>query len=344
MGDIMRISRVSLFFFVFIYNYIFLRVTVFPYIYNAFKTAGYIILLLLMFLLCLMLLLVPKRFIHRDFYSAYHKSKVKYITNGLLFLRIVIGISMGCIVLQKLFFHSSPFPFILLGVVFVLMIISSMKPSEVIQLSTLFGIVIFVSYVLYLYQSIAADFSLLGRELEFKMSYLAPILLICLFFDNCLIFLVNKEQLEFSKYTFIFGIFVAMCFLLYEYVVLIVCVGSELFADDPLVGFYTLSIEPVSRFIGNFDYIYILIVGTACIFKFSFFLSLIKNSLKKKCGRFKNAVLYALIIGLGCVCSWLFNWNANGVYFSIVIGFMLGGILLLWMMKEELYARKIEKQ
>lgn len=340
----MRISRVSLFFFVFIYNYIFLRVTVFPYVYNAFKTAGYIVLLLLMLLLSFLFLLVPKRFMKRDFYLEYQKSKIKYITNGLLFLRIIFGISMGCIVLQKLFFHSSPVLFLLLGVVFVLLLISSMKPSEVIQLSTLFGIVIFVSYFLYIYQSIAADFSLLGRGLEFKMSYLAPILLICLFFDNCLIFLVNRERLEFSKYTFIFGIIIAMCFLLYEYVVLVVCVGSKLFADDPLVGFYTLSIEPVSRFIGNFDYIYILIVGTACIFKFSFFLSLIKNSLKKKCGIIKNFLLYAIIIGLGCVCGWLFNLNTNGIYFSIIIGFMLGGILLLWMMKVELHARKIEKQ
>ena len=254
-----------------------------------------------------------------------------------------MGVSIGCYVLQKLFFYDYPYLALLIGIIIVLLIISSLKPSEVIQIATLFGIVVIACYIFYLFNFTNLDYQLLYRNFKFDFNIMLFILPYCVIFDNLYYFLADKDRLTLSKKTITFAITASAVLFLFEYIILVLSAGGDLFKGDPLVGFFALSIEPVSRYNGNFDYIYILMVGVACIFKFSYFFSLIKNNMNWNMGKIKYVLAFLLITILCYISFVILKINHYLSHYFVVSLFLFGGILIFWMIKEAIHARKIKE-
>lgn len=299
--------------------------------------------LMILFGVITFFLFLPKKFFELDFYTRFKDSKLKYGINIALLLRIVMGLSIGCYALQEHFFYDYPYLAILVGITVVLLIISSLKPSEVIQISTLFGIIVSACYLFYLFNFTNLDFQLLFRDFRFDFNILLFILPYCVIFDNLFYFLVDRNTLTLTKKNIVLGISASSFLFLFEYVILVLTAGGETFKGNPLVGFLALSIEPVSRYTGNFDYIYILMVGVACIFKFSYFFSLIKNSMNWSMSKLKYALAFLFIAGLCYLSYILLKINHLISYYFVISLFLFGGILIFWMIKEVIHARKTEK-
>lgn len=324
-----RISMVSLFFFILSYNYIWLRTTIFPHFYNTYGVNGIFYILFIAIAIGLFFLILPKAF-YKIEYKEYEKSKYKYFLNAILFIRIALGIAIVGVILYTLFFYDYPLIMSIIGLVLVILIISNSKPSDIIQISTLFGIIGLLLYFFYLYQFIDLDFSLLS--FEFKLdNYILYILLAALIFDNLIYLITDKEKLKITKKTVIIGIMISFLLLLFEYSFLILSSGDELFKNNPLSGFQALSIEPISRFNGNFDYIYIVLILTSIIFKMSYFLSIIKNSIKSRIGRIKEILLLVISLSVLIYIFYIINKNNVAISYSLsAILFLLCGSILIW--------------
>lgn len=312
-------------------------------LYDSYGVSGVFYILMVLGGILFFFLLLPKRFYTMDFYNSYRESKIKHIVNIVLFFRIVLGLTLATYILYKLFFYNYSYPFLLIGIILVLCIICSLKPSEVIQISTLFGIVCIACYGLYLYNFIHLDFRLLIEDFHWFFSFSVLISFLCMILDNLIYFMSDKDELSLSKSTILLGITLSSLLFLFEYSILTLSSGDVVFQGNDLVGFLALSIEPVSRYNGNFDYIYILIIGVACVFKFSYFLSLIHNSLKWEMSIWKRIFLFLGIFVLGLIGFWQVKQNVIWLRYIVIGLFGLSGILFGWMIKEVYYARKVKE-
>ncbi|MBQ9124246.1 MAG: oligosaccharide repeat unit polymerase [Acholeplasmatales bacterium] len=324
-----RISMVSLFFFILSYNYIWLRTTLFPHFYNTYGVNGIFYILFIAMVIGLFFLILPKA-LYKIEYKEYEKSKYKNFLNAILFIRIALGIAIVGVILYTLFFYDYPLIMSIIGIVLVILIISNSKPSDIIQISTLFGIIGLLLYFFYLYQFIELDFSLIS--FDFKLdNYILYILLAALIFDNLIYLITDKEKLKITKKTVIIGIMISFLLLLFEYSFLTLSSGDELFKNSPLSGFQALSIEPITRFNGNFDYIYIVLIITSIVFKMSYFLSIIKNSIKSRFGRIKEMLLLLISLSALIYIFYIINENNVAISYSLsVILFLLCGSILIW--------------
>ena len=124
---------------------------------------------------------------------------------------------------------------------------------------------------------------------------------------------------------------ISFLLLLFEYSFLTLSSGDELFKNSPLSGFQALSIEPITRFNGNFDYIYIVLIITSIVFKMSYFLSIIKNSIKSRFGRIKEMLLLLISLSALIYIFYIINENNVAISYSLsVILFLLCGSILIW--------------
>lgn len=339
----MRISSTSLFLFIVGFNYIFLRAIVFPVFYDTYGANGLIYINILQMVITLAFLLIPKRLYKENYFEKYKDGKFKYFYNLFLVLRIIIGLAIGCYILHVLFFYNQRFILLPLGMIIIILIISSIKPSEVLQLSTLFGLTIILTYFIYLYNFINLDFSLVMKNFNYKFDWLFVILSLALIFDNFNYFIIDKNNIKFDKKIVILALGAVMLLFSIEYGILTLSSGDKLFLDYPLVGFVALGIEPISRYNGNFDYIYVLMVVITSVFKYSYFLSICRNSMNIKFNKLKYIILAMLLFGGVMLIYFLYGIDINIIKWIIISLFLLSSIVLIWMIKENIHAKKIQE-
>ncbi len=335
----MKQSRLCLFLFLLIYNYIFLRSIVFPYCYKEYGYNGIWIIICVLALVILLFLVLPKKIYNSSYLATYNKSKIKIPINIILLMRIILGISIASITLYELFFYKSLYYLIPLAFIIVIFIISKLKPKEIIELSTLFSLVIMLLYALYIYDFIELDFYLIKKSFNLSFSWIAILFSVCLFLDNLLILLTNELNDKPKKLVMIGGISLAMIAMLFEYLLLILSSGNHIFINERYIGYLTLMIEPVSRYNGNFDYIYILFLGCGVIFKFSYFFSIIRQSVNIELNWFKMIIFIALFFLL-CLLIYMLYEFINIYLTVIIILLILGFFVLFWILKECYYAKK----
>lgn len=339
----MRVSKISLFLFILVFNYISLRVIIFPYLYNAYGAMGIYYLLMICFGIITFFLFLPKKVYEMDYRRSYQNSRFKYFFNFCLILRIMIGLTVSTYIIQNQFFNEHPFLIIFIGFLVVISIISTLKPGEVIQISTLFSVVVLISYFYYAFKFINLDFGLMARNLSFKFDIMLFILPYCLIFDNLVYFLTSQKEVGLSRKPITLAISVSCLILLFEYMNLTLSSGGVLFSGDYMVGFKALTIESVSRYNGNFRYIYILMLGISSVFKFSYFLSLIKNSVNIKRKKLLYVIFIVIMIVLGAFTPMLISNAETFLSYFIITAFMLGGILVVWIFKEVYHAKKAKE-
>lgn len=339
----MRVSKISLFLFILAFNYISLRVIIFPYLYNAYGAIGIYYLLMICFGIITFFLFLPKRVYAIDYKKNYVNSKFKYLFNFCLALRIIIGLTISTYIIQDQFFNEYSFLAIFVGFLFVISIISTLKPSEVIQISTLFSVIVLVAYLYYVYKFIDLDFGLWTKNLNFKFDIMLFILPYCLIFDNSIYFLTSQKEVELSRKPITLAVTISCLILLFEYMNLTLSSGGVLFSGDLMVGFKALTIESVSRYNGNFRYIYILMLGISCVFKFSYFLSLIKQSIRIKKKKIFYTIFISLMLLLGVLAPLIISKLRVFLSYFIITSFLLGGVLIIWIFKEAYHVKKAKE-
>lgn len=338
-GDSMKQSRFCLFLFMLLYNYIFLRSIVFPHCYKEYGYNGIWIIIAVLVIVVLLLLIIPKKIYNKSYLNEYKNSKIKYLINSILIIRVVLGISIASITLYDLFFYKSLYYLIPLVFIIVTFIISNLKPNEVIELNTLFSLVVMLLYSLYIYDFIDLDFYLIKKSFSLSFSGISILFSLCLVFDNLLLLLSNEKSDKPKKLTIISGMSLAIITVLFEYVLLVLSAGDYIFINERYIGYLTLLIEPVSRYNGNFDYIYILFLGCGAIFKFSYILSLIRNSINIKFNPLKIILFIAILFSLSAFIY--FIYEAINIYLTVIIILIVLGLCIgFWIIKECYYAKK----
>lgn len=315
-----KASKACLFFFIFIYNYIFLRTTLFYSLYNNAKEFGFIIIIILLFLLLALFLLIPNKFYNFNFYKIINKSKMKYLVSSFSILRGILGVGITSYILSTLFYKDVPFFFFIISSSLLIYFLSLFKPSNIIEISWIFGFILMLLYLLYFHKLIPLDFSINGG-----FSYLLIPMIIIFILDNFIYLLSDKDNLEFSKLPIILGILVSIILFLLEYGLVVFSSGALLFKDNPFVGFIALRIAPISRFYGSFDYIYITSISITSIFKLSFYQSLI--DIKKKYKVIATIVIMLVSVGI----YYLIKMNYIYFEYSMIIVGLLALIIILYM-------------
>ncbi|MDE5855640.1 MAG: hypothetical protein K2H06_01190, partial [Anaeroplasmataceae bacterium] len=162
-----------------------------------------------------------------------------------------------------------------------------------------------------------------------------------MFFGNNLTFLINKKDVQFTKMNFIMAIFSAFILFGIEYFILITNAGDTLFKGLNGVGFISLSIEPITKYIGNFEFAYVFYILISCIFKYSYNMSVLRSALDIH-KHLMSVVLFLMFVVLCTVCNMYIPMD--GLYLRVVAVLLLCGFLILfWFIKECYHARETEE-
>lgn len=293
--------------------------------------------LLIALIVGIILIIAPKFIYTIDYCSKYKNSIYKYFHNLLLILESAVGISFCVQILYSLFFTDINCYMAILGISIVIGLVSSDKPSDIIQLSTLFNILTIFLIIFGFIYFIPIDFSLI---FPFNTGSIYPIifssgLIIC---NNLNLLLMDKDNFNISKFKVVFPILMAIIFFSFELFSIIITMGDRLLSNIPWIGFVILSIKPVAKYVGNFDFAYIILIIVFSVFKFGFNLSIIRSSYKKT----HNALIMLIVGILGIVAYKLLPYN-DKTYWIISIVILLEGLLIIWLIKEGIYDRKTKE-
>lgn len=331
-----KLSKVSFFLFVSVYNYIWLRIILFDYVYNHLGSMGLFGIILLIVVILLFFLLMPKKLLAKNYAESFKKSYFKYFYFIILILECIFGIAFCSNLLVNIFIRgSNPFV-IVLFICMVIAILSKVKPSEVMEISTLFNILGYFLLFISLSLFPNLDWTVL---LPFKsISYIyLPVFAVMLLADNFSL-LICKDNQRFTKLNFIMGIFTALFFVALEYLMLICSAGAEFFKGINVVGFICLSIQPLTKYLGNFEFAYIYFILISCIFKYSFNISVIRNSLSLK--PLGMTILFFILLSVLVLTSLFFipiNDKMNWMIGSLL---MVSFVMIFWFIKECYFVRK----
>ena len=322
------ISRISLFFFIFIYSYFSLRIFLFPHLYDSYGAYGIFICLFIFLIIMLVFLIVPKRLF--NIFSSFEKSKIKKIIKPLLISKILLSIMISSYALKLLYFNDISLFIIAIGMIIPIVIISRGKPSDIISISTIFGIVSLISYIFYFYDFIDLDYSLMFNMKNFNLLTHFYIFFFILDFS---FLLLSDSKASFNKRTIIIGLLISFLLFSFEYLILSLTSGDTLFLNNSLSGFMALFIQPVSRYSGTFEYVSIIGITISVIFKNAFFLSLVGNK-----NKIDMIIYFLLFIVLLYFLYKVLNSILDIKYIIfIVTGFL--SVLIIWLIKEAFYAK-----
>lgn len=335
-----RLSKISFFLFVSIYNYLWLRIILFYFYYNHLGNMGFLGILFFIVGVLLVLILLPKKLLNKDYTERFKKSYFKYFYFLILLLESIFGISVGIYILTTVFLLEAT-PFIALTIVMLTVaILSVAKPAEIMEISTLFSIVGYITLFVSLSLFPELEMTMLLPFKEFNY-LIIPLSVLLVIGDNMSI-IVSKENINFSKLNFIMAIFTALVFFALEFVMLLCSSGTEFFKGLNWVGFICLSIQPVSKYFGNFDFAYIYFILCGCLFKYTYNLSLIRNSLN--IGKKIMTIILAITLSsLGLVCYFFIPLTE---FMLVIISVLLiaSCLILGWFIKECYFVRETKEQ
>lgn len=334
-----KLSKVSFFLFVSTYNYIWFRIIVFKYFYTSIGNMGLLYAAILAICVLLFFLFLPKKIMNYDYEAAFKKSYFKYFYMILIFLQAILSISFCSYLLSAIYIPNSKYWIILSGIVLAITIISSSTTRDVIELSTLFNIVGYLILLISFLFLPQLDFSILLPFKEIKWLTLL-FYFVFLIGDNFPL-IINKKDLSFHRMNFILGITMAFFLFGLEYMILICSAGTEFFKGLNWVGFVCFSIEPVSKYIGNFDFAYIFYILISCIFKYAHNISLVRNSMTLS-PKGVGVMVFIMLLILGLIS---YSFIPMGDYLLLIISiFVLASFsILFWFIKECYFVRKVKE-
>lgn len=333
-----KLSKVSFFLFSSIYSYLWLRIIVFHFFYNSYGNMGIYYILIFAAIILFLLFLIPKKIINFDYEEVFKKSYFKYFYYTILILECVFGITFSVYILSALFVKQS-FIIMLFFIAFLISFLSKLKTSDVMQIATLFCIVGYGILTLTLFFYPDLDFSVLyPRKLP---SFIGIPFFIFMFLADNFTLLINKKEIQFSRLNYILALFLGVVLFGIEYFILIANAGDVLFKNFEWVGFISLSIEPITQYIGDFDFAYIFYIMICCIFKYTYNFSLIRNSTEIS-PNIMSGIIFLTIFVLGII-SFKFIPMGQAIMLIVSILLLLSFCIFFWFIKECYYVRKTKE-
>lgn len=331
-----KLSRVSFFLFVFFYSYLWLRTIIFNYFYNNFGTEGFVLGLVMLLIVGVLMFFVPKKINKLNWNNLLKKSGIKWLLTIINVLEIVFLTCYVSLYLKDVFINQSNLIILVIFLGIVIIYVSNMKSNEVIDMSTLFyifGIVLIVISFMIM-PKIETEYLFIsgsgGRKGLLIMSGF-------LFLDSIKLSLVDKEKIKYnSSLPFICGILL----MLIEYGLLIMMAGDKTFIGLDYVGFLKLSFMPVTKYFGDFNFVYIYLMVVCLVFRSAFNLSVIKENIKVN-KTIINLILFSLIVGSSLIL--LKNMPINGLYKCVILIVYLMVFVFIWMIWECNYVRKSKR-
>ena len=334
-----KLSRIGFFLFVTIYNYIWLRIIMFQYFYNEYGSMGMYYIGIVAVCVLLIFLLLPKKLLYHSYEESFKKSYYKYFYFCILLLENIFGMSFCIYLLSTIFIPTGNF-YVMLGLMVVTTgIISYYKPKDVMEVSTLFVLIGYGILILALFFYPHLDVSVL-LPLK-KTSIWALPLFVFMFLGDNLVFVINKKDTPFSKLSLTLALLASIVLFAIDYFILITNAGDVYLKGLNWVGFISLSIEPISKYIGNFDFAYIYYLMICCAFKYAYNLSLIRDNIVMN-HKGMSVLLFLLIFISGIICFKCIPMDS--FYYQIVGGILLASVtILFWFLKECYHVRKTEE-
>ncbi len=311
----------------------------FPYFYNTYGNMGIYYTAIVAIAIVLGIAFLPKKLVLYQYDDAFKNSNFKYFYSVILLLENIFGVSFCIYLLSKIFIPTGNF-YIMLGFIAVVLVaLSYYQPKDIMEISTLFIILGYSILALTLFFYPNLDISLLFPIKE--MSLISLPIFAVMFFGNNLTFLINKKDIKFSKANFIIAIFSSFFLFGIEYFILITNAGDTLFKGLNGVGFISWSIEPITKYIGNFEFAYVFYILISCIFKYSYNMSIVRSSI----GIHKHLMSGTLFLMFVILCSVCYMFiPMEGLFMKVVAGILLCNVLILfWFIKECYHARKTEE-
>lgn len=334
-----KLSKVSFFLFVSAYNYIWFRIIIFNSLYNQVGNMGLLYTIILAILVLLFFALLPKKLLEKNYSTALQKSYFKIFYAVILLLESIFSVSFCSYLLAEVFIKQANYLLIIGGMTLAIVIVSRFKPKDVIELSTLFNIMGYGILFLSFFFLPSLDLSVLFPVKNIDWWYILFFMLLIIS-DNFTL-LIHKKDIQFHKFHFSMGLLLAIVFLATEYFLLITIAGTEYFKNVNWVGFICFSIEPVSRYVGSFDFAYIFYILISCIFKYSFNCSLIQNSFHLS-SKLLSITIAGLLFGFGVLSYYRIPMNSQLLMMTCIL-ICLSGLILFWMLKECYFVRKTEE-
>lgn len=331
-----RLSKVSFFLFVTVYNYLWMRIILFYFFYNHFGSMGLYFTALLAVIVLLFLVLVPKKLMNKNYREEFKKSIFKYIYVAFILLESIFGVSYCAYLLSTIFIPDANFFYVLIVISLALIFLSKRKTKDIMEIATLFIIVGYVILLITLFVYPNLDFTLLLPLKEINY-WLLPLFALMVLGDNFTL-LINKDGLNFSKMQFILAIGVAFCFFALEYFLLICNAGAEFFKGLDWVGFICLSVEPITQYFGNFDFAYLYYIVLCCIFKYAFGISLVRENIQMN-SKAMSILLLIILAVLGSICFMWIPMDSTFMFFVFCL-LVLSFSIFFWFLKECYHVRK----
>lgn len=281
-------------------------------------------------------LLIPKKVLNKNYSELLNKSLIKWILLILSLLEIIFNICYISYFINEVFIVDSNIYILLIIISSIIIFISNLLPYEIIDLSTIFNILGFLLIGISFIFKPKVDIEYLFMFENTGIIKIIPYVFFIIF-DN-LKLLVSKDKINFKRRDYLLAIFLGLVLYVIEYGLLIMTVGDKILIDLSYVGFLELSFMPVTKYLGDFNFVYIYLLLICGIFKNGFNLSQFKIVIDIN-KNIINTLLMFLIVG--CSLLSIYSIPIDTVLDKYVIMIiLLFGFLLIWMIGKCYFVRK----
>lgn len=301
---------------------------------------SYLYIGLILMILTISLLIIPNSIYKKDLIIDYRKSKFKTIYNIILFLKTILTIYIGAFIIQKMNFDMYSVYYFIIGIILTVIILSSKKTNEIVELSTWFVLTSIIISALAFLHMVDVDFTFLKVFNISIPNWTLYLIIPFIFSDNLLLLLTDKENIIFNKKSIILPLVLQFLFMTFELYQMLLASGNIIFNDYEFVGFISLSFQQTSNYIGNLKFVYLYIITMSTVINSSYNLSIIRHSYSVK-KRYLPDILLIVLIGITIlfISKLKYSLISNLLLYLSLIGL----ILIVWIMKEIYNVRKTKR-
>jgi len=301
----------------------------FPNLINNFGSSSWFLIILLIFISILFLF----------FFKGFNKefNAIKFIHNNifiklLLSIYIIFVISIlnisGCLIIKKFFYTNISVLFLSIINIITAIILSLSSPKRIISTSLVFFFFILFLYLIPITSTINRTLSFLF-PIKVDIKNLSKIILVLLFpLESTLMLVFNNQTKDgIKRKHLIISVTLILVSLLFITIDSITLLSPNFLKQLDYSSFYRWNFLSSNIIIQNFDIVIFIILFTTLIFRLSYYIKILKISLKIKEKNISNVIL----IFFFSIILFVLNINTNNlslifdklVYFMFFIIFLI---------------------
>lgn len=328
-----RLSKISLVIFTLFYNYLWLRILFVYYLYNNNHFNGWMLAFILLVIVSIILIIIPSKIFNYNYIVTLNKTRFKLIYQLINIFEIAILVNYCSYLLSdKLIPNGNNFIIMFIFVVGI-MFVGKLKSYEIINLSTnyyLLGIILII-FSLFLGVNFNKEiYDLFVLDINNSLSVIGVGLIVIM---NNFKIIIDKNGLYFNKKNYVLGVVLGMTTSLIEYGILLIKSGHIMFSGIDNVGFLCLSFMPVTRYLGDLNFIYIYLIIVSLVFRCGFDISNLNKN--------KFYYLFGMLIIVICIFLNIIR-NSLNILGCIILTFET--IIYLILIVSEIIVRRIKNK